>query len=98
MQKAFAERWKLDPNTKMWHSPYWKNFYAMFQQWSFNQIVEYWSKMIVSEGLQKEVFKSEFEGDKPADTPESRVVEIFSQFETRPRNGELDFWSIIRFT
>ena len=80
--KAYKERWKRDPDTGMTHSPYWQNFYNMFKQWTFNEIVLYWSATLVDEELQKEVFLPESEGDKPADTPEARAVEIFSQFET----------------
>ena len=80
--KAYKERWKRDPKTGMLKSPYWQNFYNMFKQWTFNQIVLYWSATLVEEELQKEVFLPEFEGDNPADTPEARAVEIFSQFQT----------------
>ena len=80
--KAFRERWKTDPKTGMTHSPYWQNFYNMIKKWSFDDIVLYWSATLVDKALQEEVFLPESEGDKPADTPETRAVEIFSQFQT----------------
>ena len=79
--KAFRERWKTDPKTGMTHSPYWQNFYNMIKKWSFDDIVLYWSATLVDKALQEEVFLPESEGDKPADTPETRAVEIFSQFD-----------------
>ena len=56
------------------------NFYEQFKAWSFDRIVEEW-KMLLTQDLGK-AFEPAFEGDAPADTPQGRAEEIFSQFET----------------
>jgi hypothetical protein len=56
------------------------NFYDQFKAWSFDQIVEEW-KILLTQDL-GEAFTPAFEGDAPADTPQGRAEEIFSQFET----------------
>ena len=79
--KAYRERWVQDDEGDQFLSAkHIKNFYEQFGAWSFDQIVEEW-KMMLTQDLGK-AFAPAFEGDAPADTPQGRAEEIFSQFET----------------
>ena len=84
--KAYRERWVQTDHTaddegdQFVSAEHIKNFYDQFREWSFDQIVEEW-KMMLTQDLGK-AFEPAFEGDAPADTPQGRAEEIFSQFET----------------
>ena len=84
--KAYRERWVQtdhpadDEGDQFLSAKHIKNFYEQFGAWSFDQIVEEW-KMMLTQDLGK-AFEPAFEGDAPADTPQGRAEEIFSQFET----------------
>ena len=86
MRKAYIERWVNtdhpadDEGDQFVTAEHIKNFYDQFREWSFDQIVEEW-KMMLTQDLGK-AFAPAFEGDAPADTPQGRAEEIFSQFET----------------